>query len=433
MKTDFQLISDFVEASNATNSNSDKLEVLKTYTQYESVCKALNYTYDTYKQYGVTSANCKKNSDLMGHPNTYGSLFTLLDDLNNRVCTGHTAIANVNRFVHENFIYKDLIFNIIDRNLKTRSTASMINKVKPGLIPTFDVALAKAFDEKTQKKVIWEDRWFVSRKLDGVRCLTVIDASGEPKFFSRQGKEFLTLDNLKADIKALGLKNTVLDGEVCIVDENGDEDFASIIKEIKRKDHTIATPFYWMFDMLDMQDFNSKTSEVTFGQRIADLSRWSYLFNTSKFIGVLEQKIGNDQVFSEMMAESKAGGWEGLMLRKDSTYKGKRSNEILKVKQMFDDEYIVVDLENDVHRVIVDGSEVEELMLKNVIIEHKGNRVHVGSGFSHDQRRHYFANPNEILGKQITVQYFEESQSKSGEYSLRFPVIKAVYDGVRTF
>ena len=430
MKTDFQLISDFVEASNATNSNSDKLEVLKTYTQYESVCKALNYTYDTYKQYGVTSANCKKNSDLMGHPNTYGSLFTLLDDLNNRVCTGHTAIANVNRFVHENFIYKDLIFNIIDRNLKTRSTASMINKVKPGLIPTFDVALAKAFDEKTQKKVIWEDRWFVSRKLDGVRCLTVIDANGEPKFFSRQGKEFLTLDNLKIDIKALGLKNTVLDGEVCIVDENGDEDFAGIIKEIKRKDHTIATPFYWMFDMLDMQDFNSKTSEVTFGQRIADLNA---LFNTSKLIGVLEQKIGNDQVFSEMMAESKAGGWEGLMLRKDSTYKGKRSNEILKVKQMFDDEYIVVDLENDVHRVIVDGSEVEEEMLKNVIIEHKGNRVHVGSGFSHEQRRHYFANPNEILGKQITVQYFEESQSKSGEYSLRFPVIKAVYDGVRTF
>ena len=430
MKTDFQLISDFVEASNATNSNSDKLEVLKTYTQYESVCKALNYTYDTYKQYGVTSANCKKNSDLMGHPNTYGSLFTLLDDLNNRVCTGHTAIANVNRFVHENFIYKDLIFNIIDRNLKTRSTASMINKVKPGLIPTFDVALAKAFDEKTQKKVIWEDRWFVSRKLDGVRCLTVIDANGEPKFFSRQGKEFLTLDNLKTDIKALGLKNTVLDGEVCIVDDNGDEDFAGIIKEIKRKDHTIATPFYWMFDMLDMQDFNSKTSEVTFGQRIADLNA---LFNTSKLIGVLEQKIGNDQVFSEMMAESKAGGWEGLMLRKDSTYKGKRSNEILKVKQMHDEEYIVVDLENDVHRVIVDGSEVEEEMLKNVIIEHKGNRVHVGSGFSHEQRRHYFANPNEILGKQITVQYFEESQSKSGEYSLRFPVIKAVYDGVRTF
>jgi DNA ligase-1 len=428
--TDFQLISDFVEASNATNSNSDKLEVLKTYTQYESVCKALNYTYDTYKQYGVTSANCKKNSDLMGHPNTYGSLFTLLDDLNNRVCTGHTAIANVNRFVYENSIYADLIFNMIDRNLKTRSTASMINKVKPGLIPTFDVALAKAFDEKTQKKVDWNDCWFVSRKLDGVRCLTVIDENGEPKFFSRQGKEFLTLDNLKTDIKALGLKNTVLDGEVCIVNDNGDEDFAGIIKEIKRKDHVIKTPFYWMFDMLTMEEFSSKKSKSVFAERIANLQRIS---KESKFIGVLDQWICNDQVFSEMMAESKAGGWEGLMLRKNETYKGKRSTDILKVKQMFDDEYIVVDLENDIHRVIVDGAEVEELMLKNVIIEHKGNQVRVGSGFSHEQRRHYFENPNEILGKQITVQYFEESQSKSGEYSLRFPVIKAVYDGVRTF
>ena len=428
--TDFQIIQDFVNASNATNSNTDKLEVLKTYTQYESVKKALYYTYNTFKQYGVTSANCKKNSDLMGHSNTYGDFFLLLDDLSNRVCTGHTAIANVNRYVQENKQYEDLIFNIIDRNLKTRSTASMINKVLPGLIPTFDVALAKAFDEKTQKKVDWNDCWFVSRKLDGVRCLTVIDENGEPKFFSRQGKEFLTLDNLKTDIKALGLKNTVLDGEVCIVDDNGDENFASIIKEIKRKDHKIGNPFYWMFDMLTMEEFSSKKSKSVFAERIANLQRIS---KESKFIGVLDQWIGSDKVFSEMMTESKVGGWEGLMLRKNETYKGKRSNEILKVKQMHDEEYVVVDLENDYHRVIVDGAEVEEEMLKNVIIEHKGNRVHVGSGFSHDQRRHYFANPNEILGKQITVQYFEESQSKSGEFSLRFPVIKAVYETARDF
>ena len=430
--TDFQLIHDFVEQSNSTNSNTDKLNILKTYTQYDVVCKALVYTYDTFKQYGVTSANCKKNSDLVAPENFYNDFFSLLDDLNDRNITGHSAIQVVNAFVKENIQFKEIIWNILDRNLKTRSTASMINKVKPGLIPTFDVALAKAFDEKTQKKVNWEDRWFVSRKLDGVRCLTVIDANGEPKFFSRQGKEFLTLDNLKADIKALGLKNTVLDGEVCIVDQNGNEDFAGIIKEIKRKDHTIVKPYYWMFDMLSMEDFNSKTSEVTFGQRITDLLDLS-LGKGLTLIGVLPQEICNDQIFSEMMAQSKANGWEGLMLRKDAVYKGKRSDEILKVKQMFDDEYIVVDLENDVHRVIVDGAEVEEEMLKNVIIEHKGNQVRVGSGFSHEQRRYYFENPNEILGKQITVQYFEESQSKSGEYSLRFPVIKAVYDGVRTF
>ena len=99
MRTDFQLIHDFVEVSNSTNSNTDKINVLKEYSQYESVRNALYYTYNTYLQYGVTSANCKKNSDLLGHPNTYGDFFLLLNDLNDRVVTGHNAIANVNRYV----------------------------------------------------------------------------------------------------------------------------------------------------------------------------------------------------------------------------------------------------------------------------------------------------------------------------------------------
>ena len=420
----------FVEESNSTNSNSDKLAVIEKYANQPDLLKVLQYTYDTFKQYGVTSANCKKRSDLCMPFTPYSNIFELLDALANRELTGHDAIETVNGFVEENKMYEEIIWNIIDRNLKTRSTVSMINKVIPGLIPTFDVALAKAYDEKTQKKVNWEDGWFVSRKLDGVRCLTVIDMFGDVKFFSRQGKEFLTLDNLKKDIKALGLTNTVFDGEVCIVDENGDEDFASIIKEIKRKDHTISNPYYYIFDMLDLEDFNDKVSKDNFAKRLVNLR--THVQETD-MIGILEQLEANDAIFDLMMEKSKKGGWEGLMLRKNTTYKGKRSTDILKVKQMFDDEYVVVDLENDYHRVIVNGSEVEEMMLKNVIIEHKGNRVQVGSGFSHEQRRHYFENPDEILGKQITVQYFEETTNKNGTHSLRFPVIKAVYDGVRTF
>ena len=359
----------FVDESNSTNSNSDKLAVIEKYANQPDLLKVLQYTYDTFKQYGVTSANCKKRSDLCMPFTPYSNIFELLDALANRELTGHDAIETVNGFVEENKLYEEIIWNIIDRNLKTRSTVSMINKAIPGLIPTFDVALAKAYDEKTQKKVKWEDGWFVSRKLDGVRCLTVIDMFGDVKFFSRQGKEFLTLDNLKKDIKALGLTNTVLDGEVCIVDENGNEDFAGIIKEIKRKDHTIEKPFYWMFDMLDLEDFNDKTSQDTFSMRISKLLNLTHE-KPNELIGVLYQERCTDHIFSEMMAKSKANDWEGLMLRKDTQYKGKRSNDILKVKQMFDDEYVVVDLENDYHRVIVGGQEVEEMMLKNVIIEH---------------------------------------------------------------
>ena len=84
-------------------------------------------------------------------------------------------------------------------------------------------------------------------------------------------------------------------------------------------------------------------------------------------------------------------------------------------------------------RYIKDGTEVEEEMLSAVLIEHKGNIVRVGSGFSIDQRKMFFKNPTGIIGNEITVQYFEESQNQNGEYSLRFPVIKVIHDKERKY
>jgi DNA ligase-1 len=428
---DLKQIQEFVDAQNSTNSNTDKLNVLKQYADNLAIRKVLEYTYNTFKQYYVTSETCKKRSDLVAPENMYSNLFSLLDDLNDRNITGHSAIQAVNAFVGAYPESEELIFNIIDRNLKTRATASMINTAIPDLIPAFDVALAKAYDEKTQKKVKWSDGWFVSRKLDGCRCVCIIDGLGEPRFYSRVGNEFLTLDNLKPSIRQLGLINTVLDGEICMIDEKGNEDFTSIMKEIKRKDHTIEQPHYYIFDHLTIKEFESKVSTTKFGQRIANIE--SIVPNDLKGVSVLDQFICADDMFVSLLEHSKNEGWEGLMLRKNTTYKGKRSDEVLKVKSFHDAEYIVLEIENDIQRVIVDGAEVSELMLKNIIIEHKGNRVQVGSGFNHEQRRHYFNNPNDIIGKQVTVQYFEETHNQHGGTSLRFPTIKAIYETERDF
>lgn len=427
-----QDIQNFVTESNQTNSNTDKLNILKKYADNESVCMALNYTYNTFKQYGVTSENCKKNSKLISYG--YTDLSKLLDDLNDRFITGHTAISCVNGFVEANKAYEELIFNIIDRNLKTRSTTSMINKVIPGLIPTFDVALANSYDEKMAKKVnLNDDVWFVSRKLDGCRCICIIDENGEPKYFSRAGNEFMTLKNLDAEIISLGLKNMVIDGEICMMDKNGNENFQGIIKEIKRKDHTIENPFFYMFDILTMEEFINKEGTTQFAIRNVQLDN---LFYEKEFknIGYLEQTILLDErMLMVKVTEAKENGWEGLMLRKDAPYQGKRSNDVLKVKSFYDAEYIVVDIENAVNRVIVDGKEVEEMMMRNVVIEHKGSRVQVGSGFNHEQKRYYFEHPEEILGKQITVQYFEETHNQNGGISLRFPTVKAIYESRRDY
>jgi DNA ligase-1 len=58
--------------------------------------------------------------------------------------------------------------------------------------------------------------------------------------------------------------------------------------------------------------------------------------------------------------------------------------------------------------------------------------VRVGSGFTIEQRQDFHKNPNKILGKIITVQYFQESQNQDGGISLRFPTFKILHGEART-
>jgi DNA ligase-1 len=429
-----QELQNFVNESNETNSNTDKLAIIRKYANSPEVVRLLNYTYNSFKQYYVTSANCQKRSDLVSSHNGYATIFDLLDALANRTITGHQAIEAVNSFVNANRDHEELIWNIIDRNLKTRSTVSMINKVIPGCIPTFDVALANTYDEKSKKKVKLTDGWYVSRKLDGVRCIAILKANGDVNFYSRAGNEFETLGMIAAELKRIP-QDIILDGEICMMDANGNEDFQGIIKEIKRKNHTIRRPKFMVFDMLTHDEFGSQTSTRNFKQRQEEMNAWFDNYaGELDFITPLEQiLIQSEQQLQDYMELAAKNKWEGLMIRKDAPYQGKRSDDILKIKKMHDAEYVVTDIEVGLHRVIVEGKEIEEEMLKNVYIIHKGSKVQVGSGFSQEQRRHYYKYPEQIVGKTICVQYFEETQNQHGEQSLRFPVIKAVYDAERTF
>lgn len=424
-------IQEFIEAMNLTSSTNDKKAVLK---QFDSpyLRKVLEYTYSPFKQYYVTPANLKKHSELQF--DNYSDLFSLLDDLNDRHITGNSAISCVNGFIAKNLEFSDVIYSILDRNLKTRATTTLINSVLPNTVPTFDVALALPYDDKTKKKVKLEDHWYMSRKLDGVRCLTIIDENGGIKFFSRGGNEFLTLDTLKKDIEKLKLVDTVLDGEVCLMNESGQEDFQGIIKEIGRKNHTIKNPKYLVFDCLTLQEFNEQTSsnDRKFRDRIT-IAALLFSGIELKHTSILKQTlIESEEHLQAEITNSTAQGWEGLMLRKDTPYIGKRSDEILKVKKFWDAEYVVEGIENSIHRVIEDGREIEEEMLGNIFITHKGNQVRVGSGFSIEQRRNFYKNPDQIIGKTITVQYFEETTDQHGQHSLRFPVVKAIYEKTRT-
>lgn len=424
--TDLKRIQDFVTRLKSTNATNNKIDIIKEYREDHDIKEVLKYTYSPFKQYHVTSKNCKKNSDLTKYG--YTNLFCLLRDLNSRLLTGHEAISYVNGYVEANKKYEDLIYCVVDKNLKTRTGVDLINKAIPGCVPTFKVALANSYDKQKGKVNFDIQTWFASHKLDGVRCLAMVDENGQCNFYSRQGKTFDTLDTLRKEIESLELTNVVFDGEVCVVNDNGVEDFQGIMKEIKRKDHTIKNPKYKIFDYLTLEEFDTQTSTRNLSLRLSTCVKPKL-----NCVEMLEQwKVESDEHFQELAELATKNNWEGLILRKDCEYKGKRSNDLLKVKKFFDEEYVVKSIETSTHRIIVNGLEVEEEMLSNVVIEHKGCDVGVGSGFDQAERRKYFKNPELIIGKTITVQYFEETLNQDGCHSLRFPVVKHVYDGVRT-
>jgi len=406
-------LKEFIEQMRSTSSALEKIEIIKGSSEF--IHKILEYTFNPFKQYYVTSKTCIKNANLKSNHSL--DLFELLDKLTTREVTGHDAIKLVNGYDDE------LIFKIIDKDLGIRAGDSIINKAYPGLIPTFKVALAKEYEGKCN----WEDGWYASRKLDGVRCLAITDEDGNCKLYSRMGKELTTLNKVKEAIEATGIVNTVFDGEICLVDKNGNEDFQGIMKQLRRKDHQIENPAYMIFDMLHKPVFENKKGGEELGSRLHKLR--SFLTGRNINNDILryteQHQITNDEHLETWVKLAGDNNWEGVMLRKNVAYEGKRTKNLVKVKQFHDAEYKVIDYDNDDHEVVRDGKSETIKMLAQVWIEHKGHRVKVGSGWSQEQRLQYM--DGSIVGKIITVQYFEETTNDKGGISLRFPTVKVVH------
>jgi DNA ligase-1 len=434
MTHDFDYVWGMVRDLRATSSTIDKQGIIEDYCNINNIGasftkKILLYTYHPLWQYNVTSDNLKKKSHLK-NKSSYKNFFDLLDDLKSRAITGHDAIAAVNSFIDQYPEYEELIHCIIDKDLKTRAGDKIINKAIPNHIPEFSVALADKYDPNI---VDWKDGWYVSRKIDGARCIGIVDSNGNTTFYSRTGKEFDTLGVVSDGIKSLGINSVVFDGELCLVDDDGNEDFQGIMKQLKKKDHTIANPSYKIFDMISHDEFYSKKGEAnkTYTHRLNNLKKVMEN-NTCPCLSVLEQdKVRDDGHFAEWTTKANQSSWEGLMLRADEPYKGKRSKDLLKYKSFSDDEYEVIDVEMGPFRYIKDGAEYEETMLSCVTIMHKNYPVRVGSGFTIEQRQDFHKHPKKILGKIITVQYFAESQNQDGGISLRFPTFKVLHGAAR--
>lgn len=133
-----------------TNSSNEKINILKKYKDDKEVCQLFMYVYNTFFKYGVTSANLIKNEELSDLQ--FYTLIELLDLLRMRKITGNKAIGTVNGFINQNYKYKELLYDIFDRNLKIGMNIKQINKALNNIIPTFDVALAAIYEEQKKDK-----------------------------------------------------------------------------------------------------------------------------------------------------------------------------------------------------------------------------------------------------------------------------------------
>ena len=184
--------------------------------------------------------------------------------------------------------------------------------------------------------------------------------------------------------------------------------------------------------MLTTEEFKSLTSKRVLSERLEDLNAIVPKSGCKRLTCIEQIKYSQDS-FEQLQKQVELNGWEGLILRKNTEYQGKRSSDILKVKKFFREEYKVEDMAFSKMRVINDKTGLEEEIetLKSVTIRHKGFPVDVGSGFTLSERKDFYKNPEKIKGKTISVQYFEETKDKKGNISLRFPTFLCVHGNKR--
>ena len=426
----------FVNEMRNSSSSLHKVNVLEKYKNSAPVRSALFYTYNTFFTFGVTFKSLLKFRGLPIISSNYTSFYALLNALHEKKITGNSAKLELFYFIEGQVPeIRGLLYSIIDRDLNIGCGEKIISKVFVNLIPTFSVALANKPNMNKLDKYLELCDWYESRKLDGVRCIT-IKIKQNVRFFSREGNEFKCFNVLAKELLQIP-GDFVLDGEVCIINEHGIEDFSAIVKEIHKKNHTIANPKLKVFDCLTLDEFNNAKGDVILSERFKRepicLIQELYSKGIMKHIDVLEQtKIESVTQIFEHIKDAQLRGYEGIMLRANLPYEGKRSNNLLKFKKMNDAEYVVIGCTNSNMRFVEDKKSVEIEVLGSITIAHKNGFVDVGSGLSKEQRIYYRDKHNELIGKTVTVQYFEEIET-NGIYSLRFPVLKFIYDDKRTF
>jgi DNA ligase-1 len=442
--------SQFVTQVNESNSRKHKIETVKKYPQLRQLWK-LVFTESTginttslqrYRRKIMSKGDAKRRKVI--HSNTDLGLYDLMQSLCNRTLTGDAAHQAVLRLLRTHPQEAKDIEDLIVGKPRIGINIQQINSalVEAGYEPACNVttvALAHPFNDKRMRSLEESDQdTFVMRKFDGVRAIMQLgdNKKNNTQIFTRNFKRIKALQSFCDQIRVPErFQGYYVDGELCVVDPStGQEDFSKAVSRFRKHDTTEHFK-YIVFDFIDPDSMRAARAvgpfaDTTWSSRIEMLRELLDELKDNRLEILHYEKLdGEGQVFNKWQLECEKKKWEGLILRLDAPYVGKRTHHLLKVKQFHTDEFVVKDI-TVTKRPIYDsktGTKTMTNVLCAAVIKVDGCFVCVGSGFTEAQRIRYFQHPEELIGKTIEVQYFEKIYSSDGSVSLRFPTMKYIW------
>ena len=407
---------EIVEKLQGTSGRNYKEKILLENKDNKLFKEVMKFIYDPFVLTGLSKKKISKKLKLPTIASTL-SIIEIMDYLKVHNSGRDEDIAFVQHFIQSQPIeLRDFYTKIVSKDLSIGLTDGTLNKVYgAGFIKAFSVMLAKKFEDH-QHKI--KGNFVISEKIDGNRCVVIKD-NGIIKSFSRQGKPYEGLQEIESDILGLPIDNIVFDGEL-IADIQGStiEVYAETTSKARSKGSNKTGLVFHIFDVLDLKEFQNGKS---LSKCVARKSRLSNIFETYDLPHCREVKslyIGGDlNEVGKWMSWATEQGLEGLMVNMDMPYVCKRSDVILKVKVFNNADVRCLE--------VLEGTGKYENMLGAITIqfEHEGKlyECNCGSGFSDEERKTYYKQPELITGKIVTVGYFEVSKNSNGSYGLRFP------------
>jgi DNA ligase-1 len=222
------------------------------------------------------------------------------------------------------------------------------------------------------------------------------------------------------------MDNLVLDGEITIKDfmkYPSKDTYKMTTKIISTKDEVKEGVCLNVFDGMSLKEWKQKKCSDDYRQRhrfVEGLLRYSKS-DALSFVKDVYTGYDVSKIEELMKGVVRIEDWEGLVIKfTDSLYEWKRSKNWLKVKAFDEMDLIIKGCEEGSNSLVGKlGAlicEVEHPTLGHI-------EAKVGSGYSEEERNRFWSMRDNLVGRVVSVQYFEQTvNSTTGTKSLRFPV-----------